>query len=189
MRRHKGADVAAQPGDFFDDARTEKGVSVFGHHEDGLDSFVELTVHQGELKFKFKVRHGAQPAQDGLARPPLHIFNQQPVERVGLDVFEEADRTVDQVAAFGQGEQRVLGVVVRDRDDDLVKEFRSAFDDICFCMTRPLSSNRVAATLLPLPWDIDPSVKTIAVKGERIVPPIMAAMPIVAQRLASPMEM
>src|SRR5436190_18147556 len=100
MRRHKSAHVTAKTGDFFDDARTEKSIGVFRHHEDCLDAFVELTVHQGELKFKFKVRYGAQPADDGLSRAAVHILHQQPIKRVCLDVFEESDGITDQVAAL-----------------------------------------------------------------------------------------
>src|SRR5437867_12732337 len=60
LRRNKGADIPAQAGDFLDNSRAEKGVSVFWHHENRFDSLVQFTIHQSELKFKLKIGYRAQ---------------------------------------------------------------------------------------------------------------------------------
>src|SRR5258708_3003267 len=69
----EGADTAAETGNFLNNARTKERVGIFGHHENGFDSFVELTIHQSELKFKFKVGNSAQAANDGLGGAALNI--------------------------------------------------------------------------------------------------------------------
>ena len=46
--------VAAESGDFFDNARTQERVSILGHHKDGFKAVVEFAVHQCHLEFKFK---------------------------------------------------------------------------------------------------------------------------------------
>src|SRR5665213_1817918 len=66
MSRHERADIAAKPRDFFHDTRTQKRVGVLRHHENRLDVFVQLAVHQRELELKFKIGDGAQPAHNRL---------------------------------------------------------------------------------------------------------------------------
>src|SRR3954470_13024306 len=82
MRGHKGRNVAAEPGDFLDDARTEERVSVLRHHENRFHVLVQFAVHQRELEFKFEIRDGAQAADDGLRFALLDVMNEQGIEGI-----------------------------------------------------------------------------------------------------------
>ena len=42
----EGGDVAVEAGDFLNHAGADEGVGFLGHHEDGLDVLVELSVHE-----------------------------------------------------------------------------------------------------------------------------------------------
>src|SRR5207302_2280881 len=53
------------------------------------------------------------------------------------------NRAGNQFAPFGQAEQRVLAVIERDGDDDSVKEFRGALDDIQVAIGQRVETPRV----------------------------------------------
>ena len=66
VRRHKRADVAAQPRDFLHDPRTQKRVGVLRHHENRFDPFIQFTIHQAPAEIQIQSRK--RPA--ARAQPP-----------------------------------------------------------------------------------------------------------------------
>ena len=102
--RYQPVDGATQTGDFLDNARTEKGISILGHHEDGFDLFLEPTVHQSQLKFKFEVGDGSESPDNRLTLLLGDVVNQEPLELVDLDVGDVAGGLV-----FGSA----LGAIVK----------------------------------------------------------------------------
>jgi len=130
MGRDEGADVAAQMGHFLDNARAEKGISVFGHHKNRFDTFIQLTIHQSHLEFKFKVGDGAQAADDSLGGPALDVFNEQAIEGVSLDVGEVLDGLGDHFLALGHGKERAFAFAERHRHDDAVEQPGSPLQNV-----------------------------------------------------------
>ena len=130
MRRHEGGDVAAEAGDFFDDAGAEERVGVFRHHENRFHFFVQLAVHERELEFEFEVGDGAQTADDGLGFALVGVVNEQAVEGINFGVGDVFDAAADEFDAFFEREERLFAFVFGDRHDDMVEQFDGAFDDV-----------------------------------------------------------
>ena len=122
--------AAAQRKHLFDQPRADVGVLLGRHHEDGLDLRVQPPIHQRHLELELEVRHGAQAAHDDLRPAPLDVVDQQPVERIDLDVGvirEHGPRDLDPLV--DREERRLLGVH-EDRHDDAVEQPRAAQDDV-----------------------------------------------------------
>ena len=60
---HKTLDVRSVAGRRLDDGGTDEQPLVVGHEKDRLDMALQAAVHEGQLELVFKVRDGAQPAQ------------------------------------------------------------------------------------------------------------------------------
>ena len=57
--------IPAKSGDFLHDAGTEVGVVFLGREIDRFQSRLQLAIHEGHLEFKFKIRNGAEAANNG----------------------------------------------------------------------------------------------------------------------------
>jgi hypothetical protein len=130
MHRHKGRNIAAEAGNFLDDARAEEGIRVLRHHENRLDFFIQFTIHQGELEFEFEVRDGAQSADDGLGVAALNVIHQQGIEGIGFGIGNVFDGLANQIHPFFKREHRLFGVVLGDGHNDVIEQFDGAFDDV-----------------------------------------------------------
>src|SRR5437588_12406353 len=86
VRGHKIMNVSPQTRDFLNDPRAEEGVRVLGHHKNRLNAFIQLTIHQGELKFKLEVRNGAQATNYRLGAAAAGVLDQQTIEGISLNI-------------------------------------------------------------------------------------------------------
>ena len=130
MRRHKRAHIAPQSRYLLHHSRTEKRVSVLRHHENRFHSLIQLTIHQGQLKFKFKVRNSPQSTHNGLRGALVHVVHQQALERIRLHVRQVPDRIAHQLQSFFQCEQGLFALVPRHRHNHAIEQFGRAFDHI-----------------------------------------------------------
>ena len=85
QRRDKRGDIAAQHGNFLDQARGDELVRLAGHQEHRLDIRRHAVVHAGHLEFIVEIRHRAQPAHDHRCAHLAGEIDQQRVERHDLD--------------------------------------------------------------------------------------------------------
>ena len=129
-RRDHPADIPAEARDLFDDAGTQIGVFLPRGQEDGFHIIPQGPVHQGHLKFILKIRHCPQPADDDHGPAPGGKGNEQPPEGNYFHRGQTAHAFLDQLDAFTGGKERAFLTIVRDRDDQVVKEFRGPLDDI-----------------------------------------------------------
>jgi hypothetical protein len=127
---NEAADIPAETGDFFDQTGADEDVGVLGHHEDGLDAFVEFAIHERELELELEVGDGAKAADDGVAVDALDIFDEEAGEGIDRDVGKVRDGLGAEFLALRHGEERAFAFVLGDGDDDLVEEFGGALDDI-----------------------------------------------------------
>jgi len=121
MCRNKRSHIAAKTRNFFDDARTDEGVCIFGHHENRFDFFVQIPVHQGKLKFKLKIRHGAQPAHNRLRLLFRGVFHKEAVKAVSLGVWQVGNRLFYEFKPLARRKQRGFAFVFGNGHDDATK--------------------------------------------------------------------
>ena len=86
QRRHEGRDVAAQQGDFLDEAGGDELVVFARHQEHGLDVRLQAVVHAGHLELIVEIGHRAQAAHDHAGADLAGEIDQQRVERLHLDL-------------------------------------------------------------------------------------------------------
>src|ERR1041385_1613833 len=131
-RRHEARDVAPQAHDFLHQARADVKMILPGHHEERLDAGRELAVHHRHLELVLEVRDRAQPANDDLCAGFFCVFNEQPVETLGLDaVAESFENLADHLQPLVEIEEgAVLFRVARDRDDDPVEDAKRALNQV-----------------------------------------------------------
>src|SRR5216684_9167868 len=132
-------DVAAQFADLLDETRGDELVAVGGHQEHGLDVRVEAGVYAGHLEFVFEIGDRAQAAQDYAGADRLGEMHQQGVERPDLDplvvaVFEVAHLVADDLDPLVGREQRALGVIAGDPDDQMIHHIQGAPDDVAMAV-------------------------------------------------------
>jgi len=130
-------------GDFLDDARTKKRVGVFRHHENRFHFFVQLAVHERELEFEFKVRDGAQAADDGLGFALVGVFDEQSIEGIRFGVGNVFDAAADEFDAFFERKERLFAFVFGDRHDDVIEQFDGAFNDVEMAVRQGIKTARV----------------------------------------------
>ena len=123
MGRDKSTDVAPEPGNLFYDPRTKEGVSVLGHHENSLDALVQLAVHERELEFKLKIRHGPQAAHHGLGLATGDVFDEQAIEVV---LREQRGSTSLLQRALGIGYGRASRLIDFMAEDGIVGGFNGS---------------------------------------------------------------
>ena len=143
MRRDKRADVASQPRDFLYNARAKKGVGVLGHHKNCFDLLVQFTIHQGELKFKFKVRNSAKAANDSLGGAAGNVVHQEAIEGVRFDGGQVLYGAADHFHAFLQSEEGVFALAFGNGHDDSVEEFCGALEDVQMAVGERVKTARV----------------------------------------------
>ncbi len=130
VRRDEALHIAAQPRYLLDNARTEKSVSFSRHHKNRFHGPVQFTIHQSELKFKFKVRNGAQSADDSLAILLGGVIDQQTVERIRVHIGELAQRLFNQAQTILEREEWLFALVLGHGHDDAVKQLGRALNDV-----------------------------------------------------------
>src|SRR6266850_698824 len=143
MGRDERTHVAAKSRDFLYDSGTEKRVGVLRHHENRFDTLVQFTIHQGELKFKFKVRNGAQSTDDSLRAALFNVFHEQTIEGIGFYVREVADGFSHEFEALFQFEKRTFALVLGNGDDDAIEKFCRSLNDVQVSVCERIKTPRV----------------------------------------------
>jgi hypothetical protein len=141
--RNKTTDVTPQASDFLNHPGAQEGVSLLGHHEYRFDSPVELTVHQGELKFKFEIRHGAKPSDHSLAFSLFDVVYEEPFKHICLRIRDMRNSFFHQHHAFLQGKQPLLGVILRDRHDYFIEKLGGPLHYIQMTIGEGIEASRV----------------------------------------------
>src|SRR5262249_18478471 len=83
--RHDAIQVAAEPGDLFEQRGADEERGERGDDHQRLDLGGQLAVHQGLLKLILEVGHRAQSAHDRLCTDASRKVDDQPLE--GLDAY------------------------------------------------------------------------------------------------------
>ena len=90
----------------------------------------EVAVHERHLILVLEVAHGAQAADEQARAALAREVDEQAAERPHLDPRLVGERGADQLHALLDREQRLLGGVVRDGDDQPVDELQAAVHEI-----------------------------------------------------------
>src|SRR5262245_12852259 len=128
--RHQAGDGGAEGGHFLDEARGDVRVPLVGHHEHRLHRLAELPVHQRHLELVLEVRDGTQPAHDAIRLLALDEVDSEAVERGDAHAVHARRALVDELEALLDREQRRLGRVGDDGDDELVEDAEAPLDEV-----------------------------------------------------------
>ena len=115
------ADVAAKFGDLFDESGARVTELLVGHDEDGFDLRLQVAVHQGHIELKFKIREGAQPADDGISFLSEGEIDEQAAENYRADVGQLNQVGLEHREALLGREERALAGVLGHRDGDVIE--------------------------------------------------------------------
>src|SRR3989454_3352121 len=129
-RRHHAGHRRSEAGDFLDQPRRDVRVLLVRHQEHRLDGGPELAVHQRHLELVLEIRHGADPAHDAVGALARHQVDQQAVERDDPEIAQIRGRVVDHLQPLLHREERRLGGVGDDRDDQLVEDLETTLDHV-----------------------------------------------------------
>jgi hypothetical protein len=127
---HQGGHVSAVPGHLAHQARADVGKPLRRHEKDGFQRAVELAVHQRHLELVLEVAHRAEAANQERRADPARVVGDQSFEAVQGDPGVLAHHRAKHLEALGDREQRLLGGVHRDRDDDVVGEREAPPDQV-----------------------------------------------------------
>ena len=100
-----------------------QSVMVIGHQKDRLDMPLQPAVHERQLELVFKVRGGAQPAQQGACPALGGIFHGKARKRLNYGAWFVFQRHAGHFHPFFMAEQRKLGRAVGHGHNNLVKYF------------------------------------------------------------------
>ena len=128
--RHKTRHIAAETRDFFHDTRTKISIFLLRHEENCFYTGIEFPVHQRHLKFKFKIRNGAQTADDRSGFFRSGEFDKQSFELGNSHIVDLASGLSQQIQTFLQREKRLLLVIMRHGHNDFIKQFPRTLNDI-----------------------------------------------------------
>lgn len=128
MRWDKARDVAIKSGDFFDQRGADEEVLFFGHEEDRLYIWGEVPVHGGHFEFILEIGDTAQATKDGVALLCGGEVDEETIERFHSNRLSW-EGLPDHVDPFFDGEQWGFADIDGQRDDDLIEQIQTAFDD------------------------------------------------------------
>jgi hypothetical protein len=83
-RWHQAGHLSSQAEDFFDQARAEIRVLLGRHHENGLERWFEVTIHQGHLELVLVVRDRPNTPDDGARAPAARVIDEQAIVKSGF---------------------------------------------------------------------------------------------------------
>src|SRR5438093_1459758 len=89
-----------------------------------------MPVHQRHLEFVLEIADGAETADDERSTDLLREIDEKAVEFLYLNPFVVADVVADERHPLLEREQRTLGAVVGDGDDERVHKFVAAANEI-----------------------------------------------------------
>lgn len=125
--------ISSKPGDLFDDPGAKIGITVLGHEENGFDFRFKASIHQGKLKFKFKVGYGPQASDNGGGFFPKRVVNEQAIEVAYSNPFfisKIGDGALYHDNSFFHREKVLFRLVCGDGDGYFVKEPQGTAEDI-----------------------------------------------------------
>src|SRR5690606_1394247 len=123
---HKFADVAAQNSDLANNGARDELILVRGRHEQCFDFGKQMAIHARHLELVLEVGHGAQTAHDDAPILVTHEILEQTAEAFHFDVRVMAEHLARDLDPFFNGEEWPLVGAVRDADDDMIEQPRSA---------------------------------------------------------------
>ena len=123
-------DVSAEAGDFFDEARRDVAVFLFGHEEECFEPRLKAAIHEGHLELKLEVAHRTQPTDDRAGFGISCEFDEETVKGCDAHILDSGDCFVEQRDAFFGCKESALFGIERDSDDDLFAQFRGALDHV-----------------------------------------------------------
>lgn len=89
-----------------------------------------MAVHLGHLKFVFKVRHGAQAADEGHGAALFGEIDSQAFQSRDFGVGDGFEMGLEESQAFFHGEERFLGFVGRHGHEDFVEQAAGTTEDV-----------------------------------------------------------
>ena len=86
--------------------------------KNGFKVIVKLTVHAGQLEFKFKIGNCTKTTQDGFSPLLARKVNQQPVKTVYLRIGDRSKCLAGKFNSFGQIKKRLFAATPRSHTQD-----------------------------------------------------------------------
>jgi hypothetical protein len=129
-RRHMSGEIGSQTGHLFDECGGDIGVLKLRREKDGLAAFEEFTVHQGHLKFIFKVGKGPESPENGIGFKLFDSVDQKSFKSDDFHIGHPGAAFHDQFPAFLKCEERIFAGVDGHCHHNFVKKTSGPFHQI-----------------------------------------------------------
>ena len=106
-------------------------------------SGLQPPVHERHLQFVFVIRNRANAAQQHGGRARGRVIHQKPVEGIHLHVGVNVHHFAKHLDALFHGEERLLGVVPQDRNDQPVEHPRAPLDQVEVAVGNRVERSRI----------------------------------------------
>ena len=121
---------AAQSRNFLDQATADVGQLLAGHQKKRLEIWLQLAVHQRQLELKLKIADRTKPANERYRIQFAGKIDQEPLKGKHPNLGHLARRLAKQLHPFIEGKEAFLGVVLRNRNNQFIKQPAGPCNDI-----------------------------------------------------------